>query len=179
MTKLRQFMLAGSGAVAALMVVSVAEVGAQDLFVYPEADQSPEEQSRDHGQCQQWAQQQSGYNPFAAPSQPQTYYTSSPPPSSSGTGALPGAARGAALGAVGGAIGGNAGKGAAIGAATGALFGSMRRRQKEQERAEWERRQVQQIAMQQEQARQQEARLYQGFQRAFAACMQARGYSVQ
>jgi hypothetical protein len=71
---------------------------------------------------------------------------------------LGGAARGAAAGAAVGAIAGDAGKGAAIGAAGGGMVGRRR-------------------AIQGEQAqRTVEASSY---DRAFAACMDARGYSVK
>jgi hypothetical protein len=73
-------------------------------------------------------------------------------------GVVGGAARGAAVGAAGGAIGGDAGKGAAIGAVVGGAVGRRRSRQ------------------------QQEAAQAQGqndWARAFAACMESRGYSVK
>jgi len=65
-----------------------------------------------------------------------------------------GAVGGAAVGAIGGAIGGNAGLGAAIGAGTGAIVGGARRRS------------------QQNAARD-------AYNRAFAACMSGRGYTVR
>lgn len=71
------------------------------------------------------------------------------------------AARGAAVGAVGGAIGGNAGKGAAIGAATGALVGGMRRR--DERRA----------------AEASQAQASDAYNRAYAACLEGRGYTVK
>lgn len=75
-------------------------------------------------------------------------------------GLIRGAAGGAALGAVGGAIAGDAGQGAAIGAATGALFGGIRQHRQRQ----------QQYAQQQNQA--------DAYNRALAACLQGRGYTV-
>jgi hypothetical protein len=72
-------------------------------------------------------------------------------------GVVRGGARGAATGAVVGAIAGDAGKGAAAGAAGGALIGGMRRRDAE---------------------RQQNAAA-DSYQRAYAACLQGRGYTVQ
>ncbi len=132
---------------------------AQQPFIYPERGQSPQQQARDQQECSGWAMQQTGYNP-AAP----------PPPGSSGPQGqiVRGAAGGAALGAVGGAIGGDAGKGAAIGAATGALFGTMRRaRQSREQEAQ---QQSYQASAGQRQA---------DFNRAFGACMAARGYTVR
>jgi hypothetical protein len=120
------------------------------MYVYPQKGQSAKQQQRDEGECHQWAVQQTGYNPGMASA-----------PSSAPDGSLVrGGARGAAAGAVVGAIAGNAGKGAAAGAAGGALIGGMRRRDSRR---------------QQEQAN---ASGQQGYQRAYGACMQGRGYSV-
>ena len=85
---------------------------------------------------------------------------------------LRGAMGGAALGAVGGAIGGDAVTGAAIGAGVGALFGGMRRmRELDEERQ-----------MQANYYAQQQSAMAQGrgnYDRAFAACMAGRGYTVR
>jgi hypothetical protein len=152
-----------SGWLAGLVVVSQAVAGsaAAQVYIYPEKGQSPQQQARDQNECQGWAMQQTGYNPGAPPP---------PPPTSSGpTGdVVRGAGRGAALGAVGGAIGGDAGKGAAIGAATGALFGTMRRA----DRARSEQAQQQAYSAQAAQAQT-------AFNRALAACLSARGYTVR
>ena len=152
-----------SGWLVAAVLASQAMAGvvAAQVYIYPERGQNPDQQARDRNECSGWAMQQTGYNPAAPPP---------PPPGSSGPQGqvVRGAAGGAALGAVGGAIGGDAGKGAAIGAATGALFGTMKRAQRAQA----------------EQAQQQS---YQGqvaqskanFNRAVAACLGARGYTVR
>ena len=76
-------------------------------------------------------------------------------------GAVRGAAGGAALGAVGGAIGGDAGKGAAIGAATGGLIGGVRQHRRNTQQAN------------------QSQQANDAYRRAYAACLQGRGYSVQ
>lgn len=142
-----------------LGTVLVDSAGAQ-LMIYPQKGQSPQQQQQDQGECHVWAMQQSGYNP-STPMAP-------PPPPPPGGQAVQGAARGAAVGAVGGAIGGNAGKGAAAGAAAGAVFGTMRRNN--------ENRQYQaQVSSQQQQT----AGLQANYNRALAACMSGRGYTVQ
>src|SRR5262245_452224 len=130
----------------------VASLAGAQPYVYPAKGQSKEQQDKDQYECYQWAKQQSGFDP------------SSPPPS----GAPPrqgevvgGAARGAAIGAVGGAIGGNAGKGAAIGAGVGGAAGVVRRRQNARAH------------------QQQYAANRSGYDRAFAACMSGRGYTVK
>ena len=142
----------------------------QNLYIYPQRGQSPEQQDRDRYACHSWAVQQTGFDPTRA----QT--ASAPPPSSyqtqPGAGALGGAARGAALGAVGGAIAGDAGKGAAISAATGALFGGMRRRQqyRQQQQAQ-ERFYAQHLTV--------AAQEHNAYNRAMTACLSGRGYTVQ
>jgi hypothetical protein len=147
-----------------------------DVIAYPKAGQSQEQQSRDRFECHEWSVNQTGFDPnrasqqyVEAQSQIQGSYSSPPP--SSGRGSV---MRGAAGGAMVGAIAGDAGKGAAA----GALFGGVRRAAKAQERAEWER---QQVAQQQQQQQQLDGQYQQGLDRynkAFAACMQARDYQV-
>ena len=132
----------------------------QQLYIYPQRGQGFDQQAVDKAECQRWANQQTGYNPAAPP----------PPPMAGAPqgGMFRGAAGGAALGAVGGAIGGDAGKGAAIGAGVGALFGGFRRmRAMEEEQA--------QMASYQAQT----AQATGGFNRAYGACLQGRGYTVQ
>ena len=83
-----------------------------------------------------------------------------------GEGAIIGtSARGAAAGAAVGAITGSAGKGAAIGATLGA-FGGARRRGAAQAGAE-------------QQAQQQQAAMINSFKKAFAACLEGKGYTVK
>src|SRR5262245_58710815 len=149
-------------AVALVSGLAVGTAAAQQLFVYPLKGQSPDQQQRDRFECHQWAVQQTGFDPTmmaGVPAPVGAAPTSSP---------LRGAAGGAAIGAIGGAIGGNAARGAAIGAGAGALFGGMRRNNQIRDQ------QAQQAAVNQ-QANQQVA----AYNRALAACLQGRGYSVQ
>jgi hypothetical protein len=147
-----------TGAVVGMLVTpAVAQV-----YVYPEKGQSKERQSRDQYECHQWATQQTGFDPAQAQASP----PAAPP--SSGASPLRGAGRGAAIGAVGGAIGGNAGTGAAVGAATGALFGGMRRRDEQQAAAQAQASQAQ-VSAQGNAA----------YDRALAACLSGRGYTVR
>jgi Glycine-zipper domain len=156
-------------AAALVLPVQFTDLRAQ-VMVYPANGQSPDQTQRDRGECMGWATQQSGFDPTA----PRGYSAGPPPPSSMATNPHPvgrGAVRGAAVGAVGGAIGGDAGKGAAIGAASGALIGGMRRRDQERQYA-YEQQQYQQqqtAAVDQQQS---------AFNRAFATCLQGRGYTV-
>jgi len=130
----------------------------QQMFVYPQKGQSPQQQAQDQGECQAWATQQTGGPQTSAPPPMATAPTTSP---------MRGAARGAAVGAVGGAIAGDAGKGAAVGAASGAMIGGMRRRD------QMEQQQAQQAQYQQQQAAQADT-----YRRALTSCLNAKGYSV-
>ncbi len=135
---------------------------AQQMYVYPNQGQSPDQQNRDRYECHTWSVQQTGVDPT------NPNMAGAPPAYEAPQGGvLRGGARGAAIGAVGGAIAGNAGKGAAIGAATGALFGGMRRND-QRRRQEQQRRNYQQ----------QQAQSTGAYNRALAACLQGRGYSV-
>ena len=152
----------------------------QQLFTYPAKGQSPEQQSRDRYECHSWAVQQTGFdpsNPNMARAAP-TPMPAPPPAEPQQGGLLRGAGRGAALGAVGGAIAGNAGKGAAIGAATGALFGGMRRRAQKRRQQSAQRQYQAQMQHWEAQNRRAAAGQRNNYNRAMAACLQARGYSV-
>ena len=97
-------------------------------------------------------QQQKDENECSNWATQQTGYRPSGSSSSGGGGVLRGAARGAGIGAIGGAIGGDAGTGAAVGAAVGGISGGIRNHDEQSQRNE--------------------------FDRAFASCMQDRGYTV-
>jgi hypothetical protein len=152
--------------IAALGMLVALPVAAQEMFFYPSQGQSPEQQSKDQGECHAWAVQQTGFDPGSPPAPA----AAAPAPAPQG-GLLRGAARGAAVGAVGGAIAGDAGKGAAVGAGTGALLGGMRRRDQERE-------QTQQQAAAQSQYQSQVAQEQANYSRALAACMGGRGYNA-
>jgi len=143
---------------AACVFVSAAQA---DVYVYPKPGQSQESFESDQYACHNWATQQTGYNPAAPPAA-----AAAPPPQQGG--AVKGAARGAAVGAVGGAIAGDAGKGAAVGAAVGGTGGAMRQNRQNREAA---------AASQQAQAQQQAG--YANYEKAYAACLSGRGYSVK
>lgn len=144
-------------------------VRAQDIYAYPAKGQSQAQQDRDRYECHSWAVKQTGFDPSRAPAPvSDTRPSNQPPPQGH---VVRGAGRGAALGAVGGAITGNAGKGAAAGAAMGGLAGGMRRRDQtlQQNRQ-------QQATAQSATAAQQDQRV--AYQRAMAACLTGRGYTV-
>jgi hypothetical protein len=149
-----------------LAIVSGIPAAAQQPIAYPAKGQTAEQQQKDLGECQAWAKQTTGVDPVAVAQAP-------PPPQSAQTGGggerLRGAARGAAGGAIGGAIAGDAGEGAAIGAVVGTIAGGAKARRNRR--------------AQQEQAAQQHQAQQQGqlgtYNRAFAACMEGRGYTTK
>jgi hypothetical protein len=157
---IRRTVLAMLG-VALVGLIAVPAV-AQQMYIYPTQNQSPDQQSRDRYECHIWAVQQTGVDP----TNPQM--AAAPPPQEAQQGGvLRGGARGATVGVIGGAIAGDAGKGAAIGAATGALIGGMRRRD-QQRRQEQQRRNYEQ----------QQAQAVGAYNRALTACLRGRGYTV-
>lgn len=152
----------------------------QQLFMYPAKGQNTAQQSRDRYECHSWSVGQTGFDPSnsnSASAAPPP--RAAPPPAEPRRGGLlRGAGRGAALGAVGGAIAGDAGKGAAIGAATGALFGGMRRRAQMRRQQSAQQQYQAQIAQQEAQRRSASGAQRNNYNRAMAACLQGRGYSV-
>lgn len=143
---------------------------AQDLIIFPAKGQSEEQMEKDKFDCYQWAKKQTGFDPM----QPQETAQAPPPQSQGPQGErIKGAARGAVVGAVVGEIANDdAGKGAAAGAAGGAIAGGMRSRQKRRQQAQ----------AQQQQAQQQAAAVAEKrntYNRAYTACMEAKGYSVK
>jgi YMGG-like Gly-zipper len=130
-------------------------------IAYPAKGQSQQQQQKDDGACYSWAKSNTGVDPAAMSSAP-------PAPSGPAVGGgerVQGAARGAAGGAVIGAIAGDAGKGAAIGAATGTMVGGSRARQN--------RRAAEASAQSQSQGS------MDTYNRAYAACMEGRGYTIK
>jgi hypothetical protein len=147
----------------ALLVTAAGIARASDLVIYPAQGQSAEQQGQDEYQCYTWAKGQSGFDPMAQPTA-----TAPPPQQQAPQGGL---VRGAARGAiVGGIVDGS--DGAKTGAAAGAAVGGMRRasqnRNQAQAQGQWE----------QEQAAQYQASR-DGYNRAYGACLEGRGYSVK
>ena len=168
------------------------------LYAYPRSGQDQNLQARDEFDCSQWAQQQTGFNPYQTP--PATSYAYAPPPpppppqqQSKGVmgigsrdykdgGIIQDGAIGAGLGAVGGAIAGDAGQGAALGAVASVLFGGVQRLSQNDSDSS-----NQQYYQQQQQAQYQQApppdveynQRLDNFRRAYSACMGGRGYEVR
>jgi hypothetical protein len=150
-------------ACSAMMLLGTSCWAQGELVIYPNDGQSREQQDKDNYECYGWAKQQSGFDPMAPPK------ASTPPPQQQA--AKGGVGRGALRGAaIGGIVDGS--DGAKTGAAAGAVIGGVRRRD-----------QLRQQAVAEQQWAQQEAAQYQGgrndYNRAFAACMEGRGYTVR
>jgi hypothetical protein len=141
---------------------------ASELVIYPAKGQSNEQMEKDKYECYSWAKGQSGFDPMAPPT------TSTPPPAKEAP--KGGVGRGAVVGGLGGlavgAIAGDARKGALIGGTSGALIGGIRRSgqksQESQKQKQWEQQQVNQY----NQSRS-------DYNRAQAACLEGRGYTVK
>lgn len=132
---------------------------AQKPSAYPAKGQNTQLQTSDDSQCLAWAKQNTGIDPVAV--------AAAPAPA---TGPQGERLRGAARGAVGGAVVGeivddDAGKGASAGAAAGVLVGGARARRNK--------------AAQAQQAEASKAQSIDTYYRAYASCMQGRGYTVK
>jgi len=149
-----------------------------NIYVFPSAGQDASQQSKDEGECYNWAVQNAGVDPFAlqqqSTQQQQQTEQSKAQVAQSGRGAgVKGAVGGAAVGALIGEVADDeAGKGAAIGAAVGAV-GARRKAAAGKEQA------TQQLDAQAQQAQQVSAGQMDNFKRAFGACLEGKKYMVK
>jgi len=149
-----------------------------DVFVFPNEGQPPAQQSKDEGDCYDWAVQNTGNDPFnlskQAEQQAQEAAQAEQQAQSVGKGAgASGAVKGAAAGALIGEIANDdAGKGAAYGAAAGVISGR-RRGRKAQKQAE------QQVEQQSQQVQAATAEQLENFKKAFSVCLEAKDYMVK
>ena len=174
------------------------------IFAYPGAGQSEEQQSRDRFECHQWSVSQTGFDPTTAPPLPARAVA--PPPSQNdnqgysrraprrgrgflgigdggffeGGGMVGDAATGAALGAAGGALAGDAGEGAAIGALASTVFGVFSRSTSNSRQAQQQPQQQQYQAQQAQADRAHMDRIEQvdEYNRAYGACMRSLEYTI-
>jgi hypothetical protein len=155
----------------ALIVAAVPALAQQPVpsasmapVIYPAKGQTAKEQDQDRYECYSWSKGQSGFDP----AQPVQLVTAASQPGRAGgtAGAMMiGAGSGAA---VAGLTNHDAGRGAAAGALGGGLLARAKERQAMQA--------AQQQASQQQMARNQQKSHY---DRAFGACMEARGYVIK
>ena len=146
---------------AVMLMITAGSANASDFFIYPAEGQDAEQQELDEFQCQRFARERTGFDPMATPR------ASSPAPQQQG-GAVGGAARGALLGTAVGALAGDTRRGAAIGAASGGLMGGMRRADSNRQQQQWAQQEANNLQRQRNE-----------FNRAFAACLEGRGYTVR
>lgn len=146
-----------------LMLLSTTAWTQSDMMIYPNKGQAKEQQDKDNFECYGWAKQQSGFDPMAPPTATEPPPQKEAPKGGVGRGALRGAA-------VGGIVDGS--DGAKTGAAAGAVVGGVRRRdqrrQQQQKQQQWEQQQAQQYQQNRN-----------NYNRAYAACMEGRGYTVR
>ena len=135
-----------------------------NLYVFPNENQSKDQQDADEVACFKWAKEQTGFDPMN-PTQVQADQVDKSADGSMVVGAAGGAAAGAAIGA----IAGDTGEGAAIGAIVGGLRG--RRAKKYGE--------AQQQRQNEASAKAQEQKMADDYKRAFSVCMEAKGYTIK
>ena len=141
-----------------------ATASAQELMVFPNDGQNKEQQQQDEFTCYNWAKGETSFDPMAVPT------ATEPPPQKEEPkgGGRRGAVRGAALGAVVGNDSDDVWKGAAAGAAVGGMRRQDQKRKEETESKQWE--QEQQQIYQENRNR---------YNRAYAACMEGKNYTVR
>ena len=150
-----------SSIVAALCGLCMAATSmADELMIFPNVDQSSEQQEQDKFACYSWAKDQAGFDPMAPPTA-----TEAPPQEGAKKG---GVGRGLIRGAAIGAIAGDAGKGAAAGAVIGGMRRQDQKRKEQQRRQQWE--QEQQRIYAENRSR---------YNRAYAACLEGKNYTVR
>jgi len=137
---------------------------ADELMIFPNADQAPEQQEEDKFACYSWAKGQSDFDPMA----PVT--ATEPPPQQQAKrgGVRKSLVRGAALGQIVGGDSKSTGRGAAAGVAVGGMRRQDQKRKEEAARQQWEQEQV---------------RIYtenrNRYNRAYAACLEGKNYTVR
>lgn len=149
-----------------------------DVYVFPKDGQDASQQSKDEASCYDWAQTNTGSDPFDLDKQQQAAAQQADAQQQAAQQSTQGAgARGAVGGAAAGAIIGeiasdDAGKGAAWGAALGAVHN----RRKHRRAAEEQSAQAEQQYQQTTQATDEQIA---NFKKAFSVCLEAKNYMVK
>jgi hypothetical protein len=153
--------------------VAAPQIPSTQVFFYPTAGQSTEQQSRDHYDCYNWAIQQTGFDPgqSAIPTEQRVRVVPMPP---LGHDTVAFTIAGAVLGAL---IGGHHhGAGSAIIGATGGMIAGAA---SDSARAEYARQQEEAYASRNRSDNAWLAEKAAGFRRAMSACLEGRGYKVR
>jgi len=141
-----------------------ATASAQELMVFPNEDQSKEQQQQDEYTCYNWAKGETNFDPMAVPTA-----TEAPPQQEAQKGGMGrGAVRGAAVGQIVGGDSDSTWKGAAAGAAVGGMRRNDQKRKEEAAQQQWEQEQQQIYAEKRNR-----------YNRAYAACMEGKNYTVR
>ena len=147
------------------LCMAATSMAADELMIFPNVDQSPEQQEQDKFVCYGWAKGESSFDPMAPPTA-----TEPPPPESQAQkgGVARGAARGAALGQIAGGDSDSTKRGAAAGVAVGGMRRQDQKKKEAQARQQWE---------------QEQTRIYTEnrnlYNRAYAACLEGKDYTVR
>ncbi len=146
---------------------------ASRLYFYPAQGQSPTREERDRYECYLWAVKKSGFDPSRTPLAPHQQVEVIPEPAI-GTNTAVGAAGGAVIGSI---MGGRheRGEGVVVGAITGAMLGAAsdaaRQGQAQEIQKQYDLRYARNYARAERQAH--------NYERAMAACLEGRGYTVR
>jgi len=150
---------------AALCGVCIAATSmAQELMIFPNDDQTADQQEADKFACDGWAKGETGFDPMVVPTA-----TEAPPQQEAQQGGMGrGAVRGAAVGQIVGGDSDSTWKGAAAGAAVGGMRRNDQKRKEQQAQQQWE---------------QEQAQIYtekrNRYNRAYAACLEGKNYTVR
>jgi len=155
----------------ALLVIP-STVMAQELMIYPAEGQSQEQMERDKFECYSWAKSQSGFDPVNPPQAAAPTPPPAQPKSSSGPvkGAIKGGVAGTVVGAATGGSQKDMRRSARIGMGAGAVAGTVRKGSQ----ASAQRKQAEQAAQTPQEVPGRDA-----YNRANAACLEAKGYTVK
>jgi hypothetical protein len=163
-----------------------------NVYVFPTAGQTPQQQATDEATCYGWAVQNTGSDPFESQKQAQQAQQQALQAeqqaqqqqqqiADAGKGAgVKGAVGGAAVGALVGEIASDdPGEGAAYGAAAGAVVSRRRTRHAQNQASQQVQQQSQQAQQQSQQAQQAAAGQIENFKKAFSVCLEASKYMVK
>jgi len=163
-----------------------------NVYVFPTAGQTPQQQATDEATCYSWAVQNTGSDPFESQKQAQQAQQQALQAeqqaqqqqqqiADAGKGAgVKGAVGGAAVGALVGEIASDdPGKGAAYGAAAGAVVSRRRTRQAQNQASQQVQQEAQQAQLQAQQAQQAATGQIENFKKAFSVCLEANKYMVK
>ncbi len=137
---------------------------AQELMIFPNDNQTSDQQEADKFACYSWAKGETGFDPMVVPTA-----TEAPPQQEAKQGGMGrGAVRGAAVGQIVGGDSDSTWKGAAAGAAVGGMRRNDQKRKEQQAQQQWEQEQQQIYAENRNR-----------YNRAYAACLEGKNYTVR